>query len=101
MEMHESVVAACFVTTARFVTKVLKLAAMPARFVTNEEVTYLHIAHKKKLTHKTLRAHSAGYAQCIHVSSRKLKTTKDTHTSKVQTASTHPSIPKTAPIHSS
>ena len=28
-----------FVTTARFVTKVTKRAAMPARFVTNEVVT--------------------------------------------------------------
>ena len=28
-----------FVTTTRFVTKVTKRAAMPARFVTNEEVT--------------------------------------------------------------
>ena len=32
-------VAARFVTTARFVTKVTKRAAMPARFVTNEVVT--------------------------------------------------------------
>ena len=30
------VIAACFVTTARFVTKVTKRAAMPARFVSNE-----------------------------------------------------------------
>ena len=45
--MHKSVVAVCFVTTARFVTKVLKLAAMPARFVNNEKVTNLYIAHKK------------------------------------------------------
>ena len=101
MEMHKSVVAARFVTTARFVNNVLKLAAMPARFVTNEVVTNLYIAHKKKLTHKTLRVHSARYAQCIHVSSRKLKTTKDSHTSKVQAASTHPPLPKTATIHSS
>ena len=33
------VVAARFVTTARFVTKVTKRAAIPARFVTNELVT--------------------------------------------------------------
>jgi len=32
-------VAERFVTTARFVTKVTKRAAMPARFVTNEVVT--------------------------------------------------------------
>ena len=32
-------VAARFVTTARFVTKVTKRVAMPARFVTNEVVT--------------------------------------------------------------
>ena len=32
-------VVARFVTTARFVTKVTKRAAMPARFVTNEVVT--------------------------------------------------------------
>ena len=32
-------VAARFVTTARFVTKVTKHAAMPARFVTNEVVS--------------------------------------------------------------
>ena len=32
-------VAARFVTSARFVTKVTKRAAMPARFVTNEVVT--------------------------------------------------------------
>ena len=32
-------VVACFVTTARFVTKVTKSAAMPARFVINEVVT--------------------------------------------------------------
>ena len=32
-------VAARFVTTARFATKVTKRAAMPARFVTNEVVT--------------------------------------------------------------
>ena len=35
----------------------------------------LYIAHKN-LPHKTLRVHSARYTQCIHVSSRKLKTTK-------------------------
>ena len=34
-----SPVAARFVTTARFVTKVTKRAAMPARFVTKEVVT--------------------------------------------------------------
>ena len=28
---------------------------------------------QKKLSHKTLRVHSARYTQCIHVSSRKLK----------------------------
>ena len=32
-------VAARFVTTARFVTKMTKRAAMPAHFVTNEVVT--------------------------------------------------------------
>ena len=32
-------VRARFITTARFVTKVTKRAAMPARFVTNEVVT--------------------------------------------------------------
>ena len=32
--------------------------------------------------HKTLRVHSARYTQCIHVSSRKLKLPKDTHTKK-------------------
>ena len=47
-------VAARFVTTTRFVTKVTKRAAMPARFVTNEEVTnragiapfFLHVPNK-------------------------------------------------------
>ena len=78
----------------------------------------LYIAHKK-LPHKTLRVHSARYTQCIHVSSRKLKLPKDTHTKKykqlqpthpfpkstnssypptpsqkVQTAPTHPPLPK-------
>ena len=33
---NKGVVAVRFVTTARFVTKVTKRAAMPARFVTNE-----------------------------------------------------------------
>ena len=33
---NKGVVAVSFVTTARFVTKVTKRAAMPARFVTNE-----------------------------------------------------------------
>ena len=42
----------------------------------NENV---YIAHKK-LPNKTLRVHSARYTQCIHVSSRKLKLPKDTHT---------------------
>ena len=37
--MLTSLVAARFVTTARFDTKVTKRAAMPARFVTNEVVT--------------------------------------------------------------
>ena len=32
----------------------------------------LYIAHKT-FPHRTLRVHSAGYTQCIHVSSRKLK----------------------------
>ena len=41
----------------------------------------LYIAHKN-LPHKTLRVHSARYTQCIHVSSRKLKLPKDTHTKK-------------------
>ena len=41
----------------------------------------LYIAHKK-LPHKTLRVHSARYTQCIHVSSRKLKLSKDTHAKK-------------------
>ena len=36
---RERGVAARFVTTARFVTKVTKRAVMPARFVTNEVVT--------------------------------------------------------------
>ena len=63
MEMHKSVVAARFVTTARFVTKVLKLAAMPARFVTNEVVTNLYIAHKKKT-----------YSQNLACSQRKIRT---------------------------
>ena len=35
----QGLVAACFVTTARFVTKLTKGAAMPARFVTNEVMT--------------------------------------------------------------
>ena len=35
----------------------------------------LYIAYKK-LPHETLRVHSSRYTQCIHVSSRKLKTTK-------------------------
>ena len=39
MTWVERYVAARFVTTARFVTKVTKRAAMPARFVTNEVVT--------------------------------------------------------------
>ena len=47
----------------------------------------LYIAHKK-LSHKTLRVHSARYTQRIHVSSRKLKLPKDTHTKKY-TAPTH------------
>ena len=41
----------------------------------------LYIAHKK-LPHKTLRVHSARFTQCIHVSSRKLKLPKDTHTKR-------------------
>ncbi len=41
----------------------------------------LYRAHKN-LPHKTLRVHSARYTQCIHVSSRKLKLPKDTHTKK-------------------
>ncbi len=50
----------------------------------------LYIAHKK-LPHKTLRVHSARYTQCIHVSSRKLKLPKDTHTKRYkQLLPTHP-----------
>ena len=50
----------------------------------------LYIAHKK-LPHKTLRVHSARYTQCIHVSSRKLKLPKDTHTKKYKKLlPTHP-----------
>ena len=50
----------------------------------------LYIAHKK-LPHKTLRVHSARYTQCIHVSSRKLKLPKDSHTEKYkQLLPTHP-----------
>ena len=50
----------------------------------------LYIAHKK-LPHKTLHVHSARYTQCIHVSSRKLKLPKDTHTKRYkQLLPTHP-----------
>ena len=50
----------------------------------------LYIAHKK-LPHKTLRVHSVRYTQCIHVSSRKLKLPKDTHTKRYkQLLLTHP-----------
>ena len=53
-------------------------------------ILFLYIAHKKP-PHKTLRVHSAGYTQCIHVSSRKLKLPKDTHTKKYkQLLPTHP-----------
>ena len=38
-----------------------------------------------------MRVHSASYTQCIHVSSRKLKLPKDTHTKRYkQLLSTHP-----------
>ena len=61
----------------------------------------LYIAHKK-LPHKTLRVHSARYTQCIHVSSRKLKLPKYMHSyQKVQTAPTHPPLPKSGTIHNS
>ena len=61
---------------------------------------FLYIEHKK-LPHKTLRVHSARYTQCIHVSSRKLKLPKDTHTKKYkQLLPTHP-FPKVETIHSS
>ena len=50
----------------------------------------LYIAHKK-LPHKTLRVHSARCTQCIHVSSRKLKLPKGTHTKRYkQLLPTHP-----------
>ena len=53
----------------------------------------LYIAHKK-LPHKTMRVHSARNTQCTHVSSRKLKLPKDTHTKKYeQLQLTHPSTP--------
>ena len=53
----------------------------------------LYIAHKK-LPYKTLHVHSARYTQCIHVSSRKLKLPKDTHTKRYkQLLPNHP-IPK-------
>ena len=61
----------------------------------------LYIAHKK-LPHKTLRVHSARYTQCMHVSSRKQKLPKDMHSyQKVQTAPTHPPLPKSGTIHNS
>ena len=51
----------------------------------------LYIAHKKNFHSKTLRVHSARYTQCIHVSSRKLKLPKDTHTKRYkQLLPTHP-----------
>ena len=46
-----------------------------------------------KFPHNILRVHSARYTQCIHISSCKLKLSKDIHV-KVQTAPTH------APTHS-
>ena len=56
----------------------------------NENV---YIAHKK-LPHKTLRVHSARYTQCIHVSSRKLKLPKDTHTKRYKQLLPPPPFPK-------
>ena len=58
----------------------------------------LYVAHKK-LPHKTLRVHSARYTQCMHVSSRKLKTTKEHSYQTVQTAPTHLPLPKSGTIH--
>ena len=51
----------------------------------------IYISRIKKLPHKTLRVHSTRDTQCIHVSCRKLKLPKDTHTKKYkQLLPTHP-----------
>ena len=55
----------------------------------------IYIQRIKKLPHKTLRVHSAKYTQCIHVSSRKLKLPKDTHTKRYKQTLRH-SPPKPA-----
>ena len=60
----------------------------------NERMKMYIYRRKKKNPHKTLRVHSARYTQCVHVSSCKLKTSKDTHTNKVQPAPTHRLLPK-------
>ena len=51
-------------------------------------------AHKN--AHKTLHVHGARYTECTHIGSYKLKLPKDIHTSKVQTAPTHPHLPESS-----
>ena len=54
----------------------------------------IYVAHKN-FPRKTLRVHSARYTQCIHVSSRKRKTSKGYSYQR----STHPPLPKSATLH--